>query len=116
MKYGKTGRARIYAFIHNSSKGRQSGVTGLINLRRGDSSVFSEIAYPPFGYVMTLGTRPPHDGLTDISFFSIFGYKEVALVSLALPVLPVYTFIPGDYRDREAVARHLEQRQQNETE
>jgi hypothetical protein len=64
---------------------------------------FSEIAYLPLGYVMTLESKVPDDRPVDISFFANYRYDEWKEFSFHLPVLPVYTYFPADYRNREEV-------------
>lgn len=98
----------IYAFLNSSPRHRQSSVSGLLNLESGVSpKIFSEIAYPPFGYVMCLDSPPPDPRLIDISFFANYGYNEWADVPLRLPILPIYTYLPGDYRNRNAVLQEM---------
>lgn len=96
-------KIRFYAYFSMSDRSRQSGVTGLMSLDGGAHQVFSEISFPPFGYIMSLDSPPPDDRLVDISHFAQYGYNEWVDVSLRIPVLPVYTWLPGDFRDREAV-------------
>jgi hypothetical protein len=94
----------IYTFLNSSPRSRQSSVSGLLNLESGlPPKTFSEIAFPPFGYVMCLDSLPPDPRLVDISFFANYGYNEWTDVALRLPILPVYTYLPGDYRDRNTV-------------
>ena len=72
------------------------------------SRVLSEIAFPPIGYVMTFDSEPPDSRLVDISDFAEYSYRDRKSIELRLPVLPVYTYLPGDYRDRDQVRRALE--------
>ena len=88
---------RIYAFYTISGLVRQTGVQMFGKLRRG-IHVFSEITFPPFGYVMFLGCGPHDDRLYDISFFDKFGYHEKKRLDILLPGLPVVSLYPGDYR------------------
>jgi hypothetical protein len=69
----------------------------------------SEIAFPPLGYLMTIESIPPDNRLIDISFMARFHYHDWKHIALRLPVLPIYTFIPGDYRDREHVLLKVKQ-------
>lgn len=94
---------RFYTYFNISDRSRQSGVTGSMSIGQGGHKVFSEISFPPFGYVMSLGTPPPDERLLDISHFSSYSFNDWADVSLRIPVLPVYTWVPGDFRGREEV-------------
>ena len=77
------------------------------------SRVLSEIACIPLGYVMTFGSEKPDNRLVDISAFAQYRYDEYVSIPLRLPVLPVTTYFPGDYRNREQVHRDAEASQSN---
>ena len=100
-------RIRVFAFYTRSNRSRQSGVTSRARLSddglSADMRIFSEITFPPFGYVLAVDSPPPDGGLFDISFFAKFRYWEWGHVQLRLPAKPIYTWIPGDYRTREEV-------------
>jgi len=96
---------RVYAFFNTSQRARQTGIYG--KLTGGEPHVGSEIAFPPLGYLMTFESAPPA-GLADISFMADAAYNEERDVLLTLPLLPVYTYLPGDYRDRETARRDAE--------
>jgi hypothetical protein len=96
-------RYRIYAYFNNSRRSRQTGITGRLNFDTHTIQVMSEISFPPLGYLMTFESSSPDDRLIDISFMAQFHYNDWEHISLRLPVLPVYTFLPGDYRDRDRV-------------
>lgn len=88
---------RIYVYFNRSPMSRQAAVTGQLTFGQG-TKVYSEISFPPLGYILSLSGKPPHDGLCDISFFSRYGYNEWTDVSLNVPVLPVASPFPGDFR------------------
>lgn len=101
-------KIKIYAFFNRSSKGRQHGITGNMNFFSRDSlRLFSEVAFPPFGYVLSINSPPPDGRLTDISYFANYKYNEWKDIPLKLPILPVYSPMPGDYRDRETIAKQM---------
>jgi hypothetical protein len=100
------GHARVYAFYTLSDRSRAAGATGVLRGFGGAKSsisVFSEITFPPFGFVLAMsGTSPPAADLCDISGFSQFGYRDWRdAVSMRLPTMSIYTPFPGDYRTRE---------------
>ena len=100
---------RIYAYYNLSPVSRQSGVASLLNIEKQQGHTFSEIAYLPLGYVMTLESTVPDDRPVDISFFANYRYDEWKEFSFQLPVLPVYTYYPADYRNREEVLETVRQ-------
>jgi hypothetical protein len=92
---------RIYAYFNRSPLARQAGTTGVIRGLGTSSSeilTYSEISFPPLGYILSLNGKPPHPDLCDISFFGRYGYNEWTDVTLRIPVLPVASPYPGDFR------------------
>ncbi len=102
-------KIRIFVYFNASGRSRMTGVAAAMNIFTGTVQVISEISFPPFGYVMALSSRPSDERLVDISFMADFRYKDWKDVSLKLPVLPIYTMYPGDYRDRATVLREADE-------
>jgi len=97
-------------FILSGSMARQTGVSGVLNTITGRSRVFSEMSWPPFGYVWEFDPKETSEGC-DISFFANeFGYDQNVSIPLKIPVMEINTYFPGDYRTRKEV---LEQRINN---
>lgn len=71
--------------------------------------VMSEITYPPFGYLMTVDSEPPDKRLFEITHFSHYDYNEFQVMTLRLPTLPTYTYLPGDYRTKEQIIQALKE-------
>ncbi len=93
----------IYTYYNLSPVSRQTGVASLLNIEKQQGHTFSEIAYLPLGYVMSLESKVPDDRPVDISFFANYRYDEWKEFSFRLPVLPIYTYFPADYRNRDEV-------------
>jgi hypothetical protein len=90
----------VWAYLHDpveSKATRQSGVTGLMSLR-GDQRVFSEIAFPPFGLIMSFDAVPVKHDLCELTHFHLSSINSWSIEYLKLPVLPVVSFFPGDFR------------------
>src|SRR5262249_16000508 len=101
-------KIRIFAYYTMSDRSRQAGVTGILEFAESSmgitrSHVFSEISFPPFGYILTEDSPPPDRRLVDISFFAQYGFDDWVDISLRLPVLPIYSWLPGDFRSRDEV-------------
>jgi hypothetical protein len=94
---------RIYTYYNLTGYSRQSGVAGLIKVNENRYHIYSEIAFFPLGYLMTLESEVPDNRPVDISFFANYSYNDWKEFSLRLPVLPINTYLPGDYRNREQV-------------
>ena len=73
------------------------------------SLYLSEITFPPLGYVLSFGIEPLDNQLADISFFTKYRYDDWTSIHLKLPVNPVNTWYPGDYRSKEQLRRNYEE-------
>ena len=76
----------------------------------------SEIAFPPLGYVLSFGLESLDSKLADISFLAKYRYDDWTSIHLKLPVFPVNTWYPGDYRSKEQLRRNFEKNSQIEKE
>lgn len=76
----------------------------------------SEIAFPPLGYVLSFGLEPLDNELADISFFAKYPYNDWTSLYLKLPVYPVHTWYPGDYRGKKEIRNNFEENTQIEKE
>lgn len=94
---------RFFVYYNLGGKLRYSGVSGRSNIATGEVIAFSEMTFPPLGYVMTFGTKPPDKRLYEITHFSRYGYDEYEYIKLHPPVLPTHLALPGDYRTREEI-------------
>lgn len=105
----------IFAFYSISALQRQTGavVQAKTNeqLQNLGMIAFSEVTFPPFGYVMTVNNPPPDKRLVNITYFANYKYRQYKTVFLKLPVLPIFTYLPGDYRTEKEVE---EQTRENE--
>jgi len=94
---------KIYVYYTLSHILRFSPFIGYANIGEHTAHVFSEITYPPYGYVLTSNTAPPGKNLCDITHFARYRYGELADLEMPPVVKEVNTFIPGDYRSTEQV-------------
>jgi hypothetical protein len=101
----------VWAYLldpNNSTSTRQAGITGLMSLG-GASQIFSEIAFPPFGLIMSFNAKPVHRELTDISHLGDATFNEWDICWLKLPVLPVVSPFPGDFRTIDEIRKTIEE-------
>jgi hypothetical protein len=101
-------RYRFWLYYNNVGEPRFSGIMARANFNNGSSIIFSEITYPPFGYVMTLENSekrndPPDDRLIEISDFVRYGYNEFDYREIKAFPLPTHLEFPGDYRTSEEI-------------
>lgn len=74
----------------------------------GRSYVFSEIAFPPFGFVLSVDGPPLSSLLYRLDHFAERKYWTREIVYLKLPVFPVFpvvSWLPGDFRTAEEINR-----------
>jgi hypothetical protein len=96
---------RIYCFLMalESTSSRQSPIAASISgLGTGAPvHVFSEISFPPFGYILAVDSPPIDSGLADITFFTESNATDWRDLHLRLPVRSVNSHFPGDFRARD---------------
>jgi hypothetical protein len=96
---------QVYAYLHHptlSTAIRQSGLTGVMSLD-GKNHVFSEIAFPPFGFVLSIDRPPINATLYSLNHFSDRKFGARQIVYLKLPVFPVVSWLPGDFRTADQI-------------
>lgn len=99
---------QIYAFYTLSTRGRGCPALASGNFGSHSTHFFSETTHLPFGYIMSLNSTPPVGDLCNISYFSKYDYKQMEQVFIRMPIKPIYTWIPADYRTRDkAISDYL---------
>lgn len=68
----------------------------------------SEIAFPPFGYVLTFENDLNLKYLNNITQFKNYDFEEKANLKMTLVQLPTYTILPLDYRSKEKLNFDIE--------
>ncbi len=96
---------RIFAYLVEGAKFRQTGVAVLGSSSSKEVIVMSEISFSPVGYVMTINSNPPDSRLFEITHFSKYGYNEFDTIFLKLHRLPIHLYFPGDYRSKDEIMR-----------
>jgi hypothetical protein len=94
---------RFFVYFSTTGKFRFSGLSGRLRVPSGEITLMSEITYPPFGYLMTIDSKPPDRRLFEITHFSRYDYNEFKIMTLKLPVLPTHLACPGDYRTKDEI-------------
>ncbi len=96
---------RFFVYFCTSSRWRFIGTSGIMRIDRNETIIVSEMNYPPYGYVLTLGSAPPDDRLLEITHFSRCTPGVCRDIPMQIPVLPTHSMYPGDYRTREEILR-----------
>ncbi len=95
---------KIYAFYNIGEFGRSSGISAIVDFNNPSSpQIQSEVAFYPLGYIMYFGKHKPDRRLFDISFFANYSYNDWKSFHFKIPLLPVQTEFPGDFRSKEEV-------------
>jgi len=94
---------RFFTFYTKTRQFRFWGMTGRLNTFTGKKCTYSEIVFPPFGYVMSFGSGPPDPRLSEITHFSRYSYSDCVEMELGIPVLPTHLAYPGDYRTKHEI-------------
>jgi hypothetical protein len=68
------------------------------NVRTGFQALLSQIAHPPFVYVMTLDGPCPDPQLTNLRRFAEYEYGDEADLEATFRILPTNSCFAGDYR------------------
>jgi hypothetical protein len=98
---------RFYAYYNVEGQLRSNALVARSNFVTGEICALCEITFPPFGYVLTIDSNPPHPRLFDITHFAWSDDDEERTVFLDLPVLPTHmAWFSGDYRTLEEI--HLD--------
>jgi hypothetical protein len=88
-----------------SAGSRQSGMSGVLSFDVRRQHLFSEIAFPPFGYILSEDDVPIDTRLLDVTHFAKYKYKHKSTLHLKIPVLPVVSWLPADFRTQEEIQR-----------
>jgi hypothetical protein len=100
---------RVYAGYTTGPYSRSAGKSGIFDKSGYSPKTYavSEVAFPPFVFVLTLDSPCPESRMTDITFFASANYDEIRDLYIGLPVLPISTAYPTDYRTMKEVSKAI---------
>jgi len=98
----------LYLVLYRGPLARQSGVSGRLEVETGATHLLTELARPPFAYVMSIDEPGPAISLGRITHFADFEPAAETTLDLDLLVGFGHTPYPADYRTRAAVDRDRE--------
>jgi hypothetical protein len=113
-KTGLSSRYRFFVYYFGGGSLRSAGVMGRMNVETGELLAFSELVFPPFGYVLTFGQNAPDSRLAEISHFADFKFEDFRVGHVSLPVLETHLVLPGDYRTLAEIQRDYEKNRSTE--
>jgi len=92
----------LYLTLVDGQHSRSVGVAGKLSLSTGRTEILTEVAFPPFGLVLSLD-GPLEESAGRITDFARFGYDEEADVTVRAKRGQIYSPYPGDYRSKEQI-------------
>ncbi|MDH1270120.1 HNH endonuclease [Rhizobium pusense] len=90
-----------YLTTSNVQTARITGIIATMDFGQSKASIFSEIAFTPFGYILVIDSPPPARGLFDITFFCHEPYRQYRDLHLPIGAKEVHSYIPADFRTEE---------------
>lgn len=104
---GLPSKYQLYMSLLRGNHARYVGVGGIMRIDKGDYVVLSEVAHPPFGFVMTFDSPPPDQHVRDgrITQFVDLGYDDVCDLEMLLPTGEIYSPYASDNRAQSQFKR-----------
>lgn len=89
---------RFYAAYNINDLVSHIPVQARRNVLTGAQGLYSQVAHPPFVYLLSLSGECPDARLTDLSPFAAYDYDDEANIEMTFRVLPTNSCFAGDYR------------------
>lgn len=100
---------RVFAYLidpRKSAGNRQSPMSGVMVGTK--QYIFAEIAFAPFGFILTGDVKPISFDLLDITHLGGSSYHRCETIFMKMPVLQINTWLPGDFRSKEDIMKTVE--------
>lgn len=94
-------RFRIFMYLTSEGGTRYMHHTVTYKPELGGPIGCTEIAYPPFGYLLTIDFNKNINNLMNITHFKNYDLDEITSINLTLFKLPVYSPFALDYRSKQ---------------
>jgi hypothetical protein len=96
---GLPGDVRIFMYLSKGGNLRYLPFTARYSLSTQCAAMFSEIAYPPLGFVLGVRAFDVDERLLDVSHFADIDHNTNCTLEMTLPILPTWnSMLPTDYR------------------
>jgi len=96
-------RYGLYIYLLKGEVARYIGVAGIASLTKGHHRVLTELAAPPFGYVLEFNPKSKENYCDITSFANVFGCDEKRTMTLNMPVYECNTAFPADFRTKKQI-------------
>lgn len=99
---------RLFTYLTRAEESRYRSHVVHGDLALGTLKNCSEIAFPPYGYVLTIDFEGQIKFLNDITSFKEFEINKKSDLIINMFQLPTYTPFPLDYRTKDQIEKHIE--------
>ena len=96
---------KVYAYLVDPNDSTGGRISPIVKRTEGREYVFAELAFAPLAFILTGDEKPVNSHMYDISHFGHWPYHNWQTLFLKLPVLPIASVIPGDFRTPEQLAK-----------
>ena len=103
---------KVFCYLTRAERFRYMPYAVQGNFSTGISIQCSEIAFPPYGYVLTIDHHDSINLLSEITGFKNFPIAEKHTLRIRMAQLPTYMPFPLDYRSEEKVNTDIEKANQ----
>jgi hypothetical protein len=106
---------RLFAYYNFKGNPRYSPISTVGDFSGKNAiSTFTELTYPPFGFVLTINDSPPTDKqYRETTHFADYDYDIRRQFDLNLNALETWLPIPGDYRSYDKIQEDLAKNKKN---
>ncbi|EWH12977.1 hypothetical protein KLA_11600 [Cellulophaga geojensis KL-A] len=99
---------QIYTYLTRAERLRYMKYSAIGDLNTRQTVLCSEMAYPPFGYVLTIDSKINKKYLRNITEFKNYDFNENKDFIMSLAQLPTYTIYSLDYRSKDKLNNDIE--------
>ena len=96
---------KVYAYLVDPNESTGGRTSPMAKRTEGREHIFAELAFAPLGFVLTGDVVPVNVDLIDITAFGQWPYHNWQTVYLKLPVLPIVSGLPGDFRTKDQLLK-----------
>lgn len=101
-------RYRIFMYLTRAESYRYMPFVVTGNFKTGITTACTEIAFPPYGYVLTFDFKGKISFLNEITYFSTYEYNQKTSLDMVTFQLPTYMQFPLDYRSENKIETDIE--------
>ncbi|WP_123812067.1 hypothetical protein [Mangrovimonas sp. DI 80] len=99
---------RVFMYLTRAERFRYMPFTTHGNLKTGTTTLCSEIAFPPYGYVITFDFNGKIGYLNEITDFKKFNLNQKTSLNMITYQLPTYMQFPLDYRNETKIESDID--------